>query len=86
MQGLAWVLKALVGMEGIGYVRMGWDECEGAQVGEGVLKLIWEVQDEYGTSGKGVEALGWVKKVWDWCGGPRVGVNGQGKVWMAKDG
>ena len=28
----------------IGYVGMGWDGCEGAWVGEVVLKLIWKVQ------------------------------------------
>ena len=27
----------------IGYVGMGWDGCEGAWVGEVVLKLIWKV-------------------------------------------
>ena len=43
MEGLVWVLKALAGMEGIGYVGMGWDGLEGAYVGEGVLKLIWKV-------------------------------------------
>ena len=43
VEGLVWVLKALVGMEGIGYVGMGWDGCEGAWVGEGILKLICKV-------------------------------------------
>ena len=58
VEGLVWVLKTLVGMEGIGYVGMGWDGCEGAWVGEGVLKLIWKVHGEYGTSGMGIESLG----------------------------
>ena len=40
MEGLVWVLKALVGMESIEYVGMVWDGCKGAKVGEGVLKLI----------------------------------------------
>ena len=43
VEGLIWILKALVGMKGIGYVGMGWNGCERAQVGEGVLKLIWKV-------------------------------------------
>ena len=86
MKGLIWVLKALVGMEGIRYVGMGWDECEGAWVRERVQKLIWKVQGEYGKSEMVIEALRWSRRVWDWCRGPMVGVNGQGKVWMAEDG
>ena len=43
VEGLVWVLKALVGMESIGYVGMGLDGCEGVCVGEEVLKLIWKV-------------------------------------------
>ena len=43
VEGLVWVLKALVSMEGIGYVGMGWDGCEGPLVGEGILELIWKV-------------------------------------------
>ena len=40
VEGLVWVLKALVGMEGIGYVGMDCNGCDGAWVGDGVLKLI----------------------------------------------
>ena len=40
VEGLVWVLKALVGMEGIGYVGMDWDGYDEAWVGDGVLKLI----------------------------------------------
>ena len=86
VKGLIWVLKALVGMEGIRCVGMGWDGCEGAWVGERVLKLIWKVQGEYGKSGMVIEALRWSRRALDWCRGPMVGVNGQGKVWMAEDG
>ena len=32
VEGLVWVLKSLVGKEGIGYVGMGWDACGGAWV------------------------------------------------------
>ena len=40
---VGWVLKVLMGMEGIGYVGMGWAGCEGPWVGEGVLELIWKI-------------------------------------------
>ena len=40
--GRGWVLKALMGMEGIRCVGMGWDGCVGPLEGEGVLKLIWK--------------------------------------------
>ena len=43
MEGLGWVLKALVAIEGIGCVGMGWAGYEGPWVGEGVLKLIQKV-------------------------------------------
>ena len=43
VEGLVWVLKALVGMEGVVCVAMGWDGHEGAWGDEGVLKLIWRV-------------------------------------------
>ena len=42
VKGLGWVLKALMGIEGIGCVGMGWDRCEGVWVGEKVLELIWK--------------------------------------------
>ena len=41
--GRGWVLKALMGMEGIRCVGMGWNGCEGPLEGEGVLELIWKV-------------------------------------------
>ena len=40
VEGLVWVLKALVGMEDIGYVGMDWDGYDEAWGGDGVLKLI----------------------------------------------
>ena len=46
-----------MGIEGIGCVGMGWDECEGAWVSERVQKLIWKVQGEYGKSEMVIEAL-----------------------------
>ena len=42
VEGLRWVLKALMGMEGIGCVGMGWDGCGEVWVGEKVLELIWK--------------------------------------------
>ena len=41
MVGLGRLLKALIGMKGIGCMRLGWDGCEGPSVGEGVLEMIW---------------------------------------------
>ena len=37
VEGLGWVLKALVGIEGIGSVGMGWPGYEGPWMDEGVL-------------------------------------------------
>ena len=38
---------------------MGWDGCEGPEVGEGVLELILKISGRYRTSGTGIEGLGW---------------------------
>ena len=43
VKGLGLVLKASMGIEGIGCVGMGWDGCKGPWVGEKVLELIWMV-------------------------------------------
>ena len=40
VKGLGWVLKALMGIEEIGCVGMGWDGCEGPWMGEKGLELI----------------------------------------------
>ena len=43
VEGLEWVLKALLGIEGIGCVRMGWDEYKGLWMREGVLEVNQKV-------------------------------------------
>ena len=50
MEGLGWVLKALVAIEGIGCVVMGWAGYDGSWVGDGVLELIQNVYGGYGMS------------------------------------
>ena len=40
MEGLGRLLKASIGMKGIGCMGLGWDGCEGHSVGEGVLEII----------------------------------------------
>ena len=43
MEGLDRLLKASIGIKGIGSMGLGWDGCEGPSVGEGVLKMVWMV-------------------------------------------
>ena len=40
VEGLGRLLKALIDMEGIGCMELGWNGCEGSSVGEGVLEMI----------------------------------------------
>ena len=51
-EGLVLVVKALVGMDGLRWVRMGWDVCEGG-TGTDLDGIGW-----YGRSGVGEESLG----------------------------
>ena len=52
VDGLRWVLKALVGIHSIRWVCMGWDGCIGAP-GNDLDGIEW-----YGRSGRGIRVWG----------------------------
>ena len=59
VEGLRWVLKALMGMGGLqmGVNGLGW-VWRGYWNLSGKHRVVWNVWDGY-------EGLGWVRRVWD---------------------
>ena len=52
VEGTRWILKVLVGMNGLRWVRTGWDGCGGVP-GTDLDGIVW-----YGRSGLGMRVWG----------------------------